>query len=222
MGTDRETGRTTSRPRAPSDLASPHGRQSGSPAVRRPGARVLRRSALDTGSPRDAWGVFADELERSRRYGHSFALLRIAPKLRDPRSWDAPARLRALSACLRGVDHAWTHREDLLALLPELGADRTEAVLRRLAWAAPEVLEGASTRYATFPDHGLTAAALLGHVDIAGAGILRGPELDLVRLRNAARRLREHEERRRPAADREPVALPDVLGDGRQSGQAPA
>lgn len=182
---------------------------------------MLRRPVADGSSHAGAWTTFADELERSRRYGHSFALLRIARNGFDRRPWDAPERLRSLTGCLRGVDQVWLHREDVLVLLPELGGDQAEAAVRRLERAAPEALEGAVVVRAVFPEDGLTAGALLRRLEVTAGDVAGTRGLDVAQLRDAARRLRERESRRRLAT--EPVPLPDGLGERhREAGQAGA
>lgn len=105
------------------------------------------------------------ELYRSRRYGRSFALLRIAPPTDRGIDEQAPR----LAAFLRLIDRAWTTDHETWLLLPETGTDEALSLLDRIRVDAPRLFAGRSVGLAIFPETALTLAGLL-------AAALAGPE----------------------------------------------
>jgi hypothetical protein len=102
------------------------------------------------------------ELDRSRRFGHEFVLLRMD---RSHRSGDADFDLaRKLRARLRSIDSVWGVRKQAFVLLPESGRDAADGLVARLRREAPGLLPD-DVRVAAFPADGLTGGALLELLD---------------------------------------------------------
>jgi hypothetical protein len=97
------------------------------------------------------------ELYRSRRYGRSFALVRISPSSGGRGSGPAPE----LTAFLRFLDRAWTTDRETWVLLPEAGLDDVHRFVERLRVDAPQLVAGRSVGWATFPGTALTLEGLL-------------------------------------------------------------
>jgi hypothetical protein len=117
------------------------------------------------------------ELERSRRYDHSFTLVKIdialwlsiEPSVRSLRrlhraSSATAARLRAE---LRSVDQVWAVHHEVYVLMPECDRAQADRALGRLGWLDsfdwidPGFGCRAHIRMAAFPTDGITNAALL-------------------------------------------------------------
>jgi hypothetical protein len=128
-------------------------------------------------APHDFSDPLGREIERSRRYRHAFALIRVAPEKASatqvpvPRSRRVgrPGRRRhdaldelaaALRACVRTGDVAWSEGSALYVLLPETDAAGADAVVERFRRAVRTVAEDADVRVASFPEQGLTDHAL--------------------------------------------------------------
>jgi hypothetical protein len=108
------------------------------------------------------WRELSRELDRSRRFGRSFSLLRV-PRLVAGRNGGLDLA-RALPDRLRSLDTVWAHRRQLFVLLPEADRDGTLALLTRLRRDVPELI-AADVRMAAFPADGLTGGALLELLD---------------------------------------------------------
>lgn len=95
------------------------------------------------------------EIERARRYGHEFTLVRLP--LGDRRD------LSEVGPHLRSTDRAWIDGRDLYVFVPELEGAAVERFIRRLAdgVAIPQPDEVAT---ATFPTDGLTLPALFAQL----------------------------------------------------------
>jgi hypothetical protein len=104
------------------------------------------------------WSELTRELDRSRRFGNSFALLRLPRVLADGNGGIDLGQ--ALPRRLRSVDCVWAHRRQLFVLLPEADRDATRALVTRLRREVPELIS-ADVRLAAFPEDGLTGGALL-------------------------------------------------------------
>jgi hypothetical protein len=102
------------------------------------------------------WDHLRRELDRARRYGREFALIRIAGADRD--------RAADLAALLRTSDYVWLHGRATYVLLPEAGRSAAEQLVARLDHAAPSVLADDALELAAFPEDGLTSGALLAAV----------------------------------------------------------
>ncbi|MGH2604355.1 MAG: hypothetical protein ACRDQW_08420 [Haloechinothrix sp.] len=120
-------------------------------------------------NPSSRWLPLLAELDRSRRYGRGFALIRIDAVIALPRAGLADRRRRRrdgslperLRTRLRHSDHLWEERGRVYVLLPE--ADRAGAThaLQRVRRVDPELLTATATQVAVFPDDGVTSGALL-------------------------------------------------------------
>lgn len=111
--------------------------------------------------PRPEPAVSADapdlraELERARRYGHVFTILRLPT--------DDGRTLAELSERLRCTDLVWVDGGDLYVFVPELAGDAIERLVHRLADSAGVPLRQEVVT-ATFPTDGLTLAALFARL----------------------------------------------------------
>jgi hypothetical protein len=134
--------------------------------------------------PGDPWALARRELERSRRYGHPLALVRVVPapardvehvarpvrRLRGERGGrvgrDAVAELvSTLRGTLRDIDSVWSDRRGVFLLLPESDVDAGYALAHRLCTADQPVLSDEDdVRVGAFPSDGLTLDALIAAV----------------------------------------------------------
>ena len=104
------------------------------------------------------------ELDRSRRFGHRFALVCIASR---PGSEDRRTSVRELgygvSSLLRRVDRVWIDSTSVYVLLPECDRSMVESLLERLRDPLSRLLtqdERSELFSAVFPDDGMTSGAL--------------------------------------------------------------
>ena len=137
------------------------------------------------GTTEDAWMLARRELERSRRYGHPLALVRIVPLQPMRMSADAGAEARssrraradraagraaadlvaALRETLREIDAVWSDRRGVFMLLPESDATSGHALVRRLRTGERPLLTGEDdVRVGAFPADGLTLDAMIAAV----------------------------------------------------------
>jgi hypothetical protein len=103
------------------------------------------------------------ELDRSRRYGHSFVLLRIPCLGREAGGCSAQTA-EAVRAAVRRVDSVWTDGYGVYLLAPEADRAVGAAMLARLRRQLTEHFEAADLERATFvvfPEEGPTSGALL-------------------------------------------------------------
>ena len=109
-------------------------------------------------STSEGWRELRRELDRSRRFGHQFLLMRME---RLHRNGNGEVDLvRKLPARLRAIDSVWGVRKDVYVLLPEADRDDASALIARLRRESPGLLPG-DVRLAAFPADGLTRGALL-------------------------------------------------------------
>lgn len=116
---------------------------------------------------------FARELDRSRRYGRTFVLIRISTRgslvtgrrggklLVEGDGSDE----RVLNAFVRRVDYIWSAEGYVYILLPESNRESGEALLERVRREAPEVALEGRAQLVTFPQDGLTSGALIARLD---------------------------------------------------------
>ena len=130
---------------------------------------VARGAVLDRARPAFApTNAFRRELDRARRHGRSFALVRLhlgAPSgggRRHAAGGDgiAAGTVELLGTMLRITDLAWIEDDTIVVLLPESDRATAEAFLARGRVAAPAAFAGPAG-IAMFPDDGLTSGALL-------------------------------------------------------------
>lgn len=106
----------------------------------------------------EGWRELRRELDRSRRFGHAFVLMRMA------RHWNGADVVRALPSRLRSVESVWGVRKHAYVLVPEADHEIAAALVARLRREAPDLLP-ADVRFAAFPSDGLTSGALLELLD---------------------------------------------------------
>jgi hypothetical protein len=134
----------------------------------RPLNRTNRRQTRRIGArlERAPWSSSEElqvELSRSRRFGHSFALVRIP--CRFPQGgWSLRRELaNALSSLVRRVDRVWSEGTSVYLLLPECNRTMVEAMLARIGEPLSKLLseeDRAAVSAAVFPDDGVTSGAL--------------------------------------------------------------
>ena len=136
----------------------------------------------------DPWALARRELERSRRYGHPLALVRVVPisarrdeaaapagssssrlgrRSRAGRAGrDAAAELvLALRETLRDIDAVWTDRRGVFLLLPETDVAAGRSLVSRLRGGEQPFLAAEDdVRVGAFPADGLTLDSLIGAV----------------------------------------------------------
>ncbi|MGI9658218.1 MAG: hypothetical protein ACR2OD_04865, partial [Gaiellaceae bacterium] len=98
------------------------------------------------------------ELERSRRYDRSFALVRIHADSLNGQNGTGERARGQLGSTLRAVDRVWQSGGDYVYLLPECDRTHADGFVKRLAEAAGTELV---TTIACFPEDGLTGGLLI-------------------------------------------------------------
>ena len=153
----------------------------------------------------DSWDALSRELDRSRRYRHPLTLVRmVGDESSGHRTLTArarregrPGKTRAASAyelvgqlrgLLRSGDSAWADAGAVFVLLPETNAPGAAAMIARARATLPALAAATELRYATFPEHGLTAQALRAAVVPRPEGRF-GPEMGDLEWRGIADRL---------------------------------
>lgn len=127
------------------------------------------------------------ELRRSRRYEHTFALVRI-PSDANAVAGSTVEFAQAIGSLVRSVDKVWSDAESVYVLLPEGDRAMSEAMLTRLGHPLAELLsaeEQDAISSVVFPQDGVTSRALLDALHRKGSTFP-----DLVRLREDTRRAR--------------------------------
>lgn len=99
--------------------------------------RLLRSGNDKATAIQDSWLEFTRELERSRRYGRVFSLVRFStrPRARNGTggSHDAAASLlEQVASRIRSLDRAWPADDGVFVLLPECERPMAEAFVARL------------------------------------------------------------------------------------------
>jgi hypothetical protein len=106
--------------------------------------------------------AFASELERSRRYGREFCLVKV--KLDSGGTTSTADAAAWIGSVVRRIDTVWTDDRACLVLLPEGGRDTGHRLVERLA-ASGETIglssESVSYSVAAFPVDAVTSVALL-------------------------------------------------------------
>jgi hypothetical protein len=108
----------------------------------------------------EAWEELRRELDRSRRSGHSFTLVRVSARVLDGAGELGPEW--AVAAQLRSHDRVWTDQGSLYLLLPESEASAGAAAVNRIARASG--VEELHESIVSFPDDGVTSEALLARL----------------------------------------------------------
>ena len=135
----------------------------------------------------DPWALARRELERSRRYGHPLALVRVVPipardaepaaptastirfgrRARAGRAERGAAAelVLALRDTLRDIDAVWTDRRGIFLLLPETDVEAGGSLVARLRGGEqPFLTADDDVRVGAFPADGLTLDALVAAV----------------------------------------------------------
>ncbi len=105
------------------------------------------------------FGPVLEELERSRRYGHSCAVIRLAGA-----GGNRDGLRRDLRVRLRVTDRSWHDGTDAWVLLPECDRAGAERYFGRLADDIPGVaalIDGSMVAVASFPEDALTSGGLM-------------------------------------------------------------
>jgi hypothetical protein len=135
----------------------------------RPLNRANRRETRRIGArlERAPWSSSEElqvELSRSRRFGHSFALVRIPCRYAVEGGWTLRRELTsALTSLVRRVDRVWPEGTSVYLLLPECNRTMVEAMLARIGEPLSKLLseeDRAAVSAAVFPDDGVTSGAL--------------------------------------------------------------
>jgi hypothetical protein len=132
----------------------------------RPNSRDLTRRQLTQLS---SWEELQREIDRSRRYEHSFSIVRLTSRATSRRAFDRHEERRAeleqraltLGVLLRKLDRVWADGEDIYLLLPEGGRAMAESMLDRISEPLAALMPDCEAAIAAFPDDGLSKGALL-------------------------------------------------------------
>lgn len=133
------------------------------------------RMAADEQPPSfsESWDAFRRELDRSRRFGRQFVLMKIpaGETLRAPGgSVSAPrGPLGAMPLAFRAIDQAWTMDGSVYAVLPESNRSAAMALIARLRTSMPDAAALDEIQIAEFPEDGLTTGALVASLRAAPA-----------------------------------------------------
>jgi hypothetical protein len=111
------------------------------------------------------WNELRRELDRSRRFGHEFVLIRMERIHRNRQG--TVDLVRKLPARLRSSDSVWGVHRQAFVLLPEAHRDVGVALIARLRRESPALLPP-DVRLASFPADGSTRGALLDLLDKPG------------------------------------------------------
>jgi hypothetical protein len=132
-----------------------------------PGGRVLtRRQVIRLSS----WEDLQHEVDRSRRYGHSFSVVRLASRTRlrarsngagEARRAELERKALMVGVLLRKLDRVWADGEDIYLLLPEGGRAMAESMLDRISEPLGMLVPDSVAAIATFPQDGLSIGGLL-------------------------------------------------------------
>ena len=141
----------------------------------RPSPPALRRRQLLHLS---SWEDLQREIDRSRRYGRSFSVVRLTSRAtskpvsgreHEQRRAELEQRALTLSVLLRRLDRVWPDGEDVYVLLPEGGRAMAESMLERIGEPLTLLMPGWEAAVAAFPDDGLSKGALLAALGSASA-----------------------------------------------------
>ncbi|HYY76599.1 MAG TPA: hypothetical protein VE644_09810 [Gaiellaceae bacterium] len=117
-----------------------------------------------------SWEDLQREIDRSRRYGRSFSVVRLTSRAtskpvsgreHEQRRAELEQRALMLSVLLRRLDLVWPDGEDLYVLLPEGGRAMAESMLDRIGEPLSLLIPGWEAAVAAFPDDGVSKGALL-------------------------------------------------------------
>ncbi len=128
-------------------------------------------SAPESPDRTTGWMELASEIERSRRSGAKFVLMRFRQERlqlvsgRRPRQRHDLHLTATLASHVRSVDRVWAHGRDRYVLAWNSDYERTQVLLNRIRENAPEVLEGQTITIACFPEDGLTFDVIVAVVE---------------------------------------------------------
>jgi hypothetical protein len=143
---------------------------------------------------------FRVEVERSRRYGHSFFLARFACGQADDGRFERSDRVAgAVRTLVRTVDLVWAEGRNVYVLLRECDREMGLAALERMRQALAELSsdkQKIEIGWAVFPEDGLTGGAVLDalcHNRVATIDALRAPSPGPTAVPDGGRRTRPNE-----------------------------
>jgi hypothetical protein len=110
----------------------------------------------------DVWHELRREIARARRFGRSFALVRIGRIAGT-----------ALSSSLRTIDRLWVANGRTYVLLPEASREAGEGFVARVRRDVPDALAESAVSVAAFPEDGVTTGALLKALGTGNYGAAR-------------------------------------------------
>lgn len=135
------------------------------------GGRSRKAAEAQPPSFSESWDAFRRELDRSRRFGRQFVLMRIpaGETLRATGGSVSAARgpLGAMPLALRAIDQAWTMEGSVYAVLPESNRPAAMALIARLRASMPDAASLDEIEIAEFPEDGLTTGALVASLRAA-------------------------------------------------------
>jgi hypothetical protein len=125
------------------------------------------------------WEEVGRELDRSRRHGRSFVLLRVIGAGAGLNGSARHHRAEDLYRdAVRSIDRVWTRRGDVYLLLPECTRAMAVDLVQRLAHETSDLVTPDQVSIAAFPEDGVTQGALLRVLD--GVDDDRTPALEAV------------------------------------------
>jgi hypothetical protein len=140
------------------------------------GGRMSGRSERPAGSSHRSWDAFRRELDRSRRFEHTFVLMRFpGVDVAGDGSTSAAGSLDALPLMVRSIDHVLPIDGSIYVVLPETGLDGARHLIDRLRTAIPgNALDRVEA--VEFPSGGVTTGALVANLrPIGELGTDRAP-----------------------------------------------
>ncbi len=137
------------------------------------GGRSRKAAEAQRPSFSESWDAFRRELDRSRRFGRKFVLMRIpAREMLQATGGNASAArgpLGAIPVAFRAIDQSWTMDGSVYAVLPESDRTAAMALIARLRASMPDAAALDEIQIAEFPGDGLTTGALVASLRAAPA-----------------------------------------------------
>jgi hypothetical protein len=130
------------------------------------GGRMSGRSDRPAGASHRSWDAFRRELDRARRFEHSFTLLRFpgVDVASSDGSTASPGGLGALPLMVRSIDHVLPIDGSIYVVLPETGLEGAKHLVSRLRTAIPGEPALDRVEAVEFPAGGVTTGALVANL----------------------------------------------------------